>query len=127
VGGTLNVLDAAKDAGVKRLVFASSSSIYGDNENLPKTEDMPPRPMSPYAVAKLAGEKYCQVFFSIYGLETVALRYFNRSCAKSPVRVPFFTLHSIFVGLSAQLRRVLLPAAFGIHNRSSLEYSTACG
>jgi len=77
VGGTLNVLDAAKDAGVKRLVFASSSSIYGDNEDLPKTEDMPPRPLSPYAVAKLAGEKYCQVFFSIYGLETVALRYFN--------------------------------------------------
>jgi nucleoside-diphosphate-sugar epimerase len=77
VGGTLNILDAAKDAGVKRLVFASSSSIYGDNEKLPKTEDMTPRPMSPYAVAKLAGEKYCQVFFTIFGLKTVSLRYFN--------------------------------------------------
>ncbi|MBN1894420.1 SDR family oxidoreductase [bacterium] len=77
VGGTLNVLDAARDAGVKRLVFASSSSIYGNIEKLPKTEDMPLQPLSPYAVAKLAGEKYCRVFYSIYGLETVTLRYFN--------------------------------------------------
>jgi len=77
VTGTLNVLDAAKDARVKRIVFASSSSIYGDSEMLPKTEDMMPKPLSPYAVAKLAGEKYCQVFTQIYGLETVALRYFN--------------------------------------------------
>ena len=77
VTGTLNILDAARDSGVKRLVYASSSSIYGDLEMLPKTEDMLPKPLSPYAVAKLAGEKYCQVFTRIYGLETVALRYFN--------------------------------------------------
>ncbi|MBW2005586.1 MAG: SDR family oxidoreductase [Deltaproteobacteria bacterium] len=77
VVGTLNILNAAKDEGVKRIVFASSSSIYGDLETMPKTEDMLPKPLSPYAVSKLAGEKYCQVFTRLYGLETVALRYFN--------------------------------------------------
>ena len=77
VGGTLNILNAALDAGVKRVVYASSSSIYGNSEVLPKREDMTPNPMSPYAVSKLAGEKYCQVFSEIYGLETVCLRYFN--------------------------------------------------
>jgi len=77
VGGTLNILNAALDAGVKRVVYASSSSIYGNSEVLPKREDMTPNPMSPYAVSKLAGEKYCQVFSQIYRLETVCLRYFN--------------------------------------------------
>ncbi len=77
VTGTLNILDAALDAGVKRVVFASSSSIYGDSPTLPKQEDMIPNPLSPYAVSKLAGEKYCQVFARIYNLHTVALRYFN--------------------------------------------------
>ncbi len=77
VTGTLNILDAAVTAGVKRVVFASSSSIYGDNPTLPKQEDMKPNPLSPYAVSKMAGEKYCQVFARIYGLHTVALRYFN--------------------------------------------------
>ena len=77
VVGTLNILNAAKDVGVKRIVYASSSSIYGDLETMPKTEDMLPKPLSPYAVSKLAGEKYCQVFTRLYGLETVALRYFN--------------------------------------------------
>ncbi len=77
VVGTLNILNAAKDVGVKRIVYASSSSIYGDLETMPKTEEMLPKPLSPYAVSKLAGEKYCQVFTRLYGLETVALRYFN--------------------------------------------------
>jgi len=77
VGGTLNMLDASKEAGVKRFVFASSSSIYGDTPELPKREDMTPNPLSPYAVSKLAGEKYCQVFAKVFGLHTVALRYFN--------------------------------------------------
>lgn len=77
VAGTLNILNAAVDANVKRVVFASSSSIYGDSERLPKQEDMTPNPLSPYAVSKLAGEKYCQVFARIYHLHTVALRYFN--------------------------------------------------
>ena len=77
VAGTLNVLDAARDTGVERVVFASSSSVYGANEEIPKREEMLPMPISPYAVSKLTGEKYCEVFSHIYGLETVALRYFN--------------------------------------------------
>ena len=75
--GTLNILDAAKEAGVKRIVYASSSSVYGDSPELPKREDMTPNPLSPYAVSKLAGEKYCHVFSRLYGIETVILRYFN--------------------------------------------------
>jgi nucleoside-diphosphate-sugar epimerase len=77
VRGTLNVLVAARDAGVKRLVYAASSSAYGDTEELPKHEGMPPRPLSPYAVQKWVGEQYCRVFTSLFGLDTVALRYFN--------------------------------------------------
>jgi UDP-glucose 4-epimerase len=68
VTATLNVLVAARDAQVKRLVFASSSSVYGDSETLPKVETMPENPLSPYALTKLAGEKYCVVFHRIYGL-----------------------------------------------------------
>ncbi len=77
VGGTVNLLHAAHDAKIKRLVFASSSSVYGDNPVLPKHEDMTPNPLSPYAVTKLAGETYFRVWANIYGLHTVALRYFN--------------------------------------------------
>lgn len=77
VTGQLNLLMAARDAGVKRLVFASSSSVYGSNPVLPKQEDMLPRPISPYAATKLAGEAYCSMFTELYGLETVSLRYFN--------------------------------------------------
>jgi UDP-glucose 4-epimerase len=77
VVGTLNILEASKDAGVKRVVYASSSSVYGDNPELPKHEGMIPNPLSPYAVSKLAGEKYCSVYSRLYGIETVALRYFN--------------------------------------------------
>jgi nucleoside-diphosphate-sugar epimerase len=77
VTGTLNVLLAARAAGVKRVVYAASSSAYGDIEGEFKDETMAPRPLSPYAVAKLAGEYYCQSFTEVYGLETVALRYFN--------------------------------------------------
>lgn len=75
--GTLNILNAAKENNVKRVVFASSSSVYGDNPILPKEENMLANPLSPYAVSKLAAEKYCNVFTRIYGLETIALRYFN--------------------------------------------------
>src|SRR5439155_15086317 len=75
--GTLYVLIAARDAGVKRVVYASSSSVYGDSPTLPKREDMPTDPLSPYAVNKLAGEQYCKAFTLVYGLPTVSLRYFN--------------------------------------------------
>lgn len=77
VDGTLQMLMAARDEGVRRFVFASSSSVYGDTTVSPKHEGLPPRPLSPYAINKLAGEHYCQVFHSLYGLETVVLRYFN--------------------------------------------------
>jgi len=73
----VNVLIAARDAGVKRVVYAASSSAYGDTPTLPKREDMTPLPLSPYAVAKLTGEMYMKVFHGVYGLPTVSLRYFN--------------------------------------------------
>ena len=75
--GTLNILEAAREFGVKRVVCASSSSIYGNSETLPKVETMPVNPMSPYALTKYAQERYCQIFHQLYGLETVSLRYFN--------------------------------------------------
>mgnify|MGYP000645609329 CR=1 FL=1 len=75
--GTLNVLIAARDVSVKRVVCASSSSIYGNSPTLPKVEDMPSNPLSPYAVSKLSAEGYCRVFFQVFGTPTVALRYFN--------------------------------------------------
>jgi UDP-glucose 4-epimerase len=75
--GTLHLLVAARDAGVRRVVYASSSSIYGDSPTLPKREDMLPRPKSPYAVSKMTAEHYCGAFTEVFGLETVSLRYFN--------------------------------------------------
>jgi len=77
VGGTLLLLEAARAARVRRVVYASSSSVYGDTPGLPKTEDMPLSPKAPYGVSKLAAEHYCRVFTQVYGLETVSLRYFN--------------------------------------------------
>jgi nucleoside-diphosphate-sugar epimerase len=76
-GGTVTVLDAARNAGVKRVLFAASSAAYGDTEVLPKQEDMPTSPLSPYAVTKVAAESYLKVFSSLYGIETLNLRYFN--------------------------------------------------
>ena len=75
--GTLNILLSARDAGVKRVIYASSSSIYGDTPTLPKKEEMPANPLSPYALQKYIGEQYCRLFYQLYGLETVSLRYFN--------------------------------------------------
>jgi UDP-glucose 4-epimerase len=75
--GTVNLLIAARDTGVQRVVFSSSSSVYGDTPTLPKREEMPPSPLSPYAVHKITGEYYCTIFWQLYGLETVSLRYFN--------------------------------------------------
>ncbi|MCU0239147.1 MAG: SDR family oxidoreductase [Pyrinomonadaceae bacterium] len=77
VNGTFNVLANAKEAGVRRVIYAASSSAYGDQEISPKVETMRPEPLSPYAVAKLVGEYYAQVFYRAYGLETICLRYFN--------------------------------------------------
>lgn len=77
INGTLNVLVAAKDSSVKKVIYASSSSVYGDTPELPKREDMRANPKSPYAVTKLVGEYYCDVFNEVYGLNTISLRYFN--------------------------------------------------
>ena len=77
VNGTLNLLEAARAAGVRRLVFASSSSLYGESETLPKIESMRPDPISPYGLQKLTGEIYCRLYYRLYRLPTVALRYFN--------------------------------------------------
>ncbi len=77
VTGTLNVLEAARRGGVPRVVYASSSSVYGDRPDLPKREDQPPSPISPYAVSKAAGEQYARVWTKLYGIDTIGLRYFN--------------------------------------------------
>jgi len=77
INGTLNLLIAAKEEGVRKVVYASSSSIYGCNKKLPKKEDMPVEPISPYSLSKYTGERYCQIFSEIYSLPTICLRYFN--------------------------------------------------
>lgn len=97
VNGTFNVLLAARDAGVKRVVYAASSSAYGETEELPKRETMLPSPLSPYAAAKLVGEYYCQVFTRVYGLETVALRYFNVFGPRQDPTSPYSGVISKFV------------------------------
>jgi UDP-glucose 4-epimerase len=95
--GTLNVLLAARDSGVKKLVYASSSSVYGDTPTLPKREDMPPNPQSPYAVTKLAGEYYCRVFQGVYGLPTACLRYFNIYGPRQDPDSPYAAVIPLFV------------------------------
>jgi nucleoside-diphosphate-sugar epimerase len=95
--GTFNVLMAARDAGVKRLIYAASSSAYGETEELPKRETMSPNPLSPYAAAKLFGEYYCQVFTRVYGLETVCLRYFNVFGPRQDPTSPYSGVISKFV------------------------------
>jgi UDP-glucose 4-epimerase len=97
VNGTFNVLLAARDAGVKRVVYAASSSAYGETEVLPKQEEMLPTPLSPYAAAKLFGEYYCQVFTRVYGLETACLRYFNVFGPRQDPSSPYSGVISKFV------------------------------
>jgi UDP-glucose 4-epimerase len=97
ITGTLNVLLAAKDNNIKKVVYASSSSIYGDTPTLPKVEDMIPKPLSPYAVTKLAGEYYCKVFQEIYGLNTVCLRYFNVYGPRQDPNSPYAAVIPLFI------------------------------
>jgi len=115
VGGTLNILDAAKDANVKRVVFASSSSIYGDNPELPKNEGMTPRPLSPYAVSKLTGEHYLHVFNKLYGLETIALRYFN---VFGPRQDPTSQYSAVIPKFIRAIKKDISPTIFGGGNQS---------
>src|SRR6266571_2908979 len=110
VDGTLNVLVAARDAKVKRVVFAGSSSVYGETPTLPRVETHCPNPLSPYALTKLAGEYYCHVFHRLYGLETVVLRYFNIFGPRQNPDSPYTGVLSIFT--AAYLRRKT-PTIFG--------------
>ena len=97
VDGMLNVLIAARDAGVKRVVFAGSSSVYGDQPTLPKKEDMPTRPMTPYALQKLVSEQYGQMFTRLYGLEVVTTRYFNVFGPRQDPGSPYSGVISLFI------------------------------
>ena len=96
VDATLNALVASRDAGVKRLVFAASSSAYGDTPTLPKHEAMPTQPLSPYALQKVIGEQYLQLFTRLYGLETVAIRYFNVFGPRQDPSSPYSGVISVF-------------------------------
>jgi UDP-N-acetylglucosamine/UDP-N-acetyl-alpha-D-glucosaminouronate 4-epimerase len=96
IDATLNVLVAARDAGVKRLVFAGSSSEYGDSPTLPKREDMPSSPLSPYALQKVMGTQYCQMFTRLYGFETVVIRYFNVFGPRQDPGSPYSGVISLF-------------------------------
>jgi len=108
--GTLNVLEAARHASVKRVVFASSAAIYGDDPRLPKTEDMTPKPQSPYAVDKLASEYACLTYFHLYGLETVCLRYFNVYGPRQDPSSPYSGVISVFAD---RLRKGVQPVIYG--------------
>ena len=96
IDATLNVLVAARDAGVKRVVYAGSSSAYGNTPTLPKREDMPTNPLSPYALQKLVGEQYMQMFTALYGLETVTIRYFNVFGPRQDPSSPYSGVISVF-------------------------------
>jgi nucleoside-diphosphate-sugar epimerase len=96
IDASINVLVAARDAGVKRLVYAGSSSAYGDTPTLPKREDMPTKPLSPYALQKLVAEQYCQMFTRLYGFETVTIRYFNVFGPRQDPGSPYSGVISLF-------------------------------
>ncbi|MFN2453011.1 MAG: SDR family oxidoreductase [Pyrinomonadaceae bacterium] len=110
VNATFSLLLAARDAHVRRVVYAASSSAYGDQPTLPKTEEMRPDPLSPYAVAKLVGEYYCQVFYRSYNLETVALRYFN---VFGPRQDPSSQYSGVISRFISVLMRDETPVIFG--------------
>jgi len=98
ITGTLNVLLAARDNKVKKVIYASSSSVYGSTPVLPQREDMPPDPLSPYALTKLSGEYYCNIFRQIYGLSTVCLRYFNVYGSRQDPHSQYATVIPAFIG-----------------------------
>jgi UDP-glucose 4-epimerase len=110
IDGTFNVLRAAREGGARRVVYAASSSAYGDTEVLPKVEDMMPRPKSPYALQKLVGEYYCNLFSSLYGLETVALRYFNVYGPRQDPTSAYSGVLSLFMNAAIERRA---PTIFG--------------
>ena len=110
IDASLNVLVAARDAGVKRVVYAGSSSAYGDTPTLPKREDMPTNPLSPYALQKLVAEQYCRLFTRLYGLETVTIRYFNVFGPRQDPGSPYSGVISLF---STALLEKRSPVIYG--------------
>src|SRR5690348_1850249 len=110
IDASLNVLVAARDAGVKRLVYAGSSSAYGNTPTLPKVETMPTAPLSPYALQKLVVEQYCQLFTSLYGLETVTIRYFNVFGPRQDPSSPYSGVISLFISALCDGRQ---PTIYG--------------
>jgi UDP-N-acetylglucosamine/UDP-N-acetyl-alpha-D-glucosaminouronate 4-epimerase len=110
IDASVNILVAARDAGVKRLVYAGSSSAYGNTPTLPKREDMPTNPLSPYALQKLVAEQYCQMFTSLYGFETVTIRYFNVFGPRQDPGSPYSGVISLFSTAVLEGRR---PTIFG--------------
>jgi UDP-glucose 4-epimerase len=116
VDGTLQMLLAARDEGVRRFVFASSSSVYGDTVVSPKHEGLTPCPLSPYAISKLSGEQYCRVFHALYGLETVVLRYFNVFGPRQTPDSPYSAVIPKFVAAALNGGTVMLYGD-GSHSR----------
>jgi nucleoside-diphosphate-sugar epimerase len=110
IDASLNVLVAARDAGVRRLVYAGSSSAYGNTPTLPKREEMPPHPLSPYALQKLVAEQYCQIFTRLYGFETVTTRYFNVFGPRQDPGSPYSGVISLFSTALLEGRR---PVIYG--------------
>ena len=110
VDGTLNVLETARRAGVRRAVFASSAAVYGDHTALPLREELPPRPLSPYAASKVTGEMYCTAFHASYGLPTVALRFFNVYGPRQDPTSPYSGVISIF---ASRMCRGKAPVIYG--------------
>lgn len=110
INGTLNILEAARFNEVRRIVYASSSSVYGDSPEMPKNEEMKPMPKSPYAITKLAGEEYCMSFHNLYGLETVALRYFN---VFGPRQNPFSQYSAVIPKFISMLKNGQNPTIWG--------------
>src|SRR5687768_5541702 len=110
VDASLNVLVAARDAGVRRVVYAGSSSAYGDAPTLPKVETMPTAPLSPYALQKLVAEQYCQMFTRLYGLETVTIRYFNVFGPRQDPSSPYSGVISLFISALCEGRQ---PTIYG--------------
>jgi len=102
VRGTLNVLMAARENGVRKVIYSSSSAVYGETSSLPQSEDMLPNPLSPYAFTKLAGEYYCNIFQQIYSLSTVSLRYFNAYGSRQDPHSPYANVIPVFIGRVAQ-------------------------
>jgi UDP-glucose 4-epimerase len=115
VNGTLNVLVAARDVGVKKVIYASSSSVYGDTPELPKREDMKPNPLSPYAVTKLMGEYYCKVFNDVYDLKTVSLRYFN---VYGPKQDPYSDYAAVIPKFIKRVQEGKPPIIYGDGNQT---------